>query len=189
MGITCGCAGPLVDLGLTRVGLAARSTRALVGRTAAFGGSAARTRSGSGTSASAACCRSARARAVMGRTGCARAFVGRARAGCGSIAGRACETGLPNGALVEPAGSCMGPTQGRRRGAAATVWERLGSASGLGRRATANCRAVLGGARRPGCAKVRFLERAGRAGLGHAEDRRARCPGRPFVGSAGRASG
>lgn len=156
MGITCGCAGPFVDLGLTRVGLAARRTRALVGRTAAFGGSAARTRSGSGTSASAASCCSARA--FIGRTGCTRAFVGRARAGCGSIAGRACETGLPNGALVEPAGSCMGPTQARRRGAAATLWERLGSASARGRRATSNCRAVVGGARRSGCTKVRFLE-------------------------------
>ena len=172
------------QLGLAHAGLAAGSTGAFLGRASA----SVRAASSSGPRASTARCRSARAGTVLGRAGRTRTFMGRSRSLGRSATGRAGKIGFPDGALVEPAGSRMGSAQACGFDAAGAIFERLGSAAAGSKCAAANRRAIVGGARRPSCAQVRFLERAGRACVGHAEDRRAGCPCGTVMGSAGGAS-
>jgi len=176
------------DMGIARAGLAARSAGAFMGRTAASVGPAARTRGGA-RAPSALNCSASCACPFLGRAGCTRALLGRSRANGGSATGRARETGFPDGALVEPAGSRLGLGQARERFGPGAVFERLGTTPARGGRAAANCRAVVGSARRSSCTQVGFMERAGRAGVGHAEDRRTGRTGGTFVGCACRATG
>jgi hypothetical protein len=185
------------ELGLAyAAGSASRCTGAFLGRTAASVRAASSARAStacastarpSSACASTACCRSACGRPFLGRAGRTSAFMGRPRGGCGST-GRTRKTGFPDSTLVEPAGSGVGPAQARGPGPGA-LFGRLGSAPARGGRAAADRRAIVGGARHSGCTQVGYLERAGSAGVGHAEDRRARRPGGAIVGSSGRASG
>lgn len=174
------CSGS--HLGLAWCGPAARGAGALVGRAAASFRAAsiscaAARRTGCGTT-----------RTVMGRTGGTRAVVGRARPG-GRRTRRAVETCLPDSTFLEPAASGMGPAQARGAAATGPGFWRLGRPSRGCGRAAADCRPFVGGARRTSPGQVRFLERAGSARLGHAEDRRAGGSGGAFVGSTGRATG
>jgi hypothetical protein len=113
--------------------------------------------------------------------------MGRAGRGCGT--GRARQTRLSNGSILEPAGTGLGPTQARGLGATGTLFGQLGSSPSGGSRAAADRRAFVGGSGRTSRAEVRLMERTGCSSLGHAEDRRAGCPGGTFMGSAGRDSG
>ena len=190
MGITCCSYRPDVELGLAATGLAAWSAGAFMGRATSFSGSASRARaSAARRRPSGAGFGTARAGSFMGGAGCTRSFVGRSGACSGSTTGRAREASLPDGAVVEPAGSGMGPSEARRLARPGAVVERLGSAIARRGRASADGRAVVGGAWRSSRAQVRVMERTGRAGVGHAEDRRAGRPGGTFVGSAGGAPG
>lgn len=187
VGIAGSACNSAVELGLACTGPAAGGTGAFLGRTAAFSGSASRaSASSAGARATTTGCRSVFASPFVGRAGCTRAVMGRPGAGWGSATGRAGQTGFPDGALMEPAGSGMGSAQAGGLGA---LFERVGSAPTGGGRAATDRGTVVGGARRSCRTQVRRLERAGRAGLGHAEDRRAGCTGSALVGRAGRASG
>jgi len=177
-------------MGLAPTCLAAWSAGAIMGRATSFGGPASRARaSAARRHPSGARCSTSRASPFMGRAGCTRSFVGRSGACGGSTTGRAREARLPDSAVMEPAGSGMGSSEARGLARPGPVVARLGSALARRRRASADGRAVVGGAWRSSCAQVRVLERTGRAGVGHAEDRRAGRPGGTFVGSAGRAPG
>jgi hypothetical protein len=170
--------GPGADLGLARTGRA----RSVIGSPAAAIGPA------SSASASAARCGTAAcARSLLGGASRTGAVVG--RAGPGSGTGRARQTRLSNGAILEPADTGLGPAQARGLGATGTLFSQLGSSASGGSRAAAHRRAFVGGSGSTSRAEVRLMERTGCSSLGHAEDRRAGCPGGTFMGSAGRDSG
>jgi hypothetical protein len=174
--------GPGVDLGIARTSRA----RSCMGRPAAAIGPAA----GACTSAPAARGRTAtraRARSLLGCAGRTSPVVGRACPGGGTR--RARQTRLSDSAVMEPAHTGVGPAQARGRGATGTLFCQLGSTASGGSRAAAHRRAFVGGSGRTSRAEVRFMERTGCSRLGHAEDRRAGCPGGTFMGSAGRDSG
>jgi hypothetical protein len=174
--------GPGVDLGLARTGRA----RSFMGSAAAAIGPASSASARSGASAARGGT-AARARSILGGAGRTSAVMG--RAGRGSGTGRARQTRLSNGSILEPAGTGLGPTQARGLGATGTLFGQLGSSPSGGSRAAADRRAFVGGSGRTSRAEVRLMERTGCSSLGHAEDRRAGCPGGTFMGSAGRDSG
>jgi hypothetical protein len=174
--------GPGVDVGRARASLPARRARALMGGAAAAIGPASRAVTSSASGATTAC-----ARSLLGRAGRASSFVGRTGAGSGT--GRARQTRLSDGAFMEPADTGLGSAQARGIGAAGTLFGQLGSTTAGGSRAAAHRRAFVGSSGRTSRAEVRLMERTGCSRLGHAEDRRAGCPGGPFMGSAGRGSG
>jgi hypothetical protein len=169
------------QLGLSHTGFAALGAGAFLGSASASVCAA----TNCSARASAARCRPASAGAFLGCAPRTRTFMGRSRTRGRSATGRAREARFPDGALVEPPGSRLGPAQARGLDATGAVLERLGSAAAGSKCAAAHRRAVMGGARRSSRAQVRFLERAGGPGLGHAEDRRACCPCGAFLGSAG----
>ena len=110
--------GSLDDMGRAAAGLAACSSSALMGSAAAFIGAAASSSARASTAGSA----SAGARPFLGRTPRTRALVGRASTSRGD-AGRACQTGLSDGAFVEPAGTDLGPAQACRPGSTCAIFK------------------------------------------------------------------
>jgi hypothetical protein len=179
--------GPDVDVGLARTRRVAGRACSFMGSPAAAIGSAASARASAARASAARGGTAACARSLLGGAGRPGAFVGRARPGSGTGGTR--QTRLSDGALMEPANTGLGPAQARRLGATGTHLWQLGSTPARGCRAAAHRRAFVGGSGRTNRAEVRLMERAGGSGLGHAEDRRAGCPGGTFMGSAGHDSG